>query len=560
MDGQEFFKYLLPDQGNWRVEGVQINEEAETLTIDICVTGCSSACPSCQTPSTSVHSWYRRTVVDLPIGAWSVQLHLHVRRFRCRNEQCAQKIFTERIAPVVAPFGRRTTRVAQRQQTITLLISSSMGERLSALAGIPGSKDTLLRLVRKIEWPDLPTPRALGVDDWAKRRGHSYGTLLVNLETHEVVDVLPDREADTLARWLQAHPGVEIISRDRAGAYAEGATTGAPHAQQVADRWHLLSNLGEALVKVFEGHSRELRTLPDGIPDTDPAPQTRPLPTPETTPVPTVSAATSEQQRQERRAQRLARYERVRELHQRGMTVSAIAQEVGLDRKTVRKFLQAPTFPERQPRSRLRHGRILDPYQAYLLQRWQEGGCNARQLWREIQQQGYSGGLSTVAQFLADWRRERALPPRTRQFDAQGLPLPVDPSPPLTPRRAAWLVLTSVDKLDAEERHRIHLIEQLHPDLQTAIQLAQEFAVMLRQRLSERLDPWLEQATRSSLPALHSFVAGVHRDYAAVKAGLSLPWSQGQTEGQVNRLKFLKRQSFGRANFDLLRLRVLFEG
>ncbi len=139
-------------------------------------------------------------------------------------------------------------------------------------------------------------------------------------------------------------------------------------------------------------------------------------------------------------------------------------------------------------------------------------------------------------------------------------PCPLILPPPLTPRRAAWLVLTSVDKLDGEERHRIHLIEQVHPDLQTAIQLAQEFAVMLRHRLSERLDPWLEQAARSSLPALHRFVTGVHRDYAALKAGLSLAWSNGQTEGQVNRLKFLKRQSFGRANFDLLRLRVLFQG
>jgi transposase len=560
VDGQEFFKYLLPDKENWQVEGIQINEEACALTIDIRVTGCSSACPSCQTASTSVHSWYRRTVVDLPIGAWSVHLHLPVRRFRCRNEECAQQVFTERIAPVVVPFGRRTTRVAQRQQTITLLVSSSMGERLSALERIPGSKDTLLRLVRKLERPVSPTPRALGVDDWAKRRGHSYGMLLVNLETHEVVDVLPDREAATLACWLQAHPGVEIISRDRAGAYAEGATTGAPQAQQVADRWHLLSNLGDALVKVFEGHSRELRKLPSGSPEAKPTTQEQPLPTLEMAPVPTVSATASEQQRQERRAQRLARYERVRELRQRGMTVSAIAQEIGLDRKTVRKFLQASTFPERQPRSRIRHGRKLDPYQAYLLQRWQEGCCNARQLCREIQQQGYSGGLSSVAQFLADRRREQALPPRTRQFDAQGLPLPIDPAPPLTPRRAAWLVLTSVDKPDTEERHRIHLIEQLHPDLQTAIQLAQDFAVMLRHRLGERLDPWLEQAARSSLPALHSFVAGVHRDYAAVKAGLSLEWSNGQTEGQVNRLKFLKRQSFGRANFDLLRLRVLWEG
>jgi transposase len=183
-----------------------------------------------------------------------------------------------------------------------------------------------------------------------------------------------------------------------------------------------------------------------------------------------------------------------------------------------------------------------------------------RQLWRELTQQGYTGGLTAVAQFLADHRRELGLPPRTRQLDTHGLPLPVTPPQRLTPRRAAWLVLSSPDKLQAADRERIHLIQGLHPDLQTAVDLARESAVMLRQRLSQRFDAWLERAASSTLPAFHSFGASLRRDYAAVKAGLSLIWSNGQTEGQVNRLKFVKRQMYGRANLDLLRLRVLFAG
>ena len=558
MDGQEVLINLLPDAGNWRLEGLTFAGETGSLTIELRAKRQSCACPTCQQVSEHVHSWYTRTVVDLPLAEWAVKLRLHVRRFRCRNAQCEQQVFTERMPQVVAPSSRRTQRVAKRQQVMTLLVSSSMSERLGRLLGLAAGKDTLLRLVRQMQPVPTATVRVLGVDDWAKRRGHSYGTLLVNLETHEVVDVLPDREAQTLADWLRAHPGVEIISRDRAGAYAEGATAGAPQAQQVADRWHLLNNLSEALVKVLEVHANALRKLPS---DASAPVSVQPAPAPaEVEPVSSAKPSQADQRQQQRRQQHRERFELVRDLHQRGMSLSAIAQEVGLDRKTVRKFIQAPAFLEYQPRRRVRSGSKLDPYKPYLVQRWNEGCCNSRQLWRELVDYGYTGGLTSVAQFLADYRRQHGLPARTRQFDAQGVPLPSTPQTPLTPRRAAWLVLTSTDKPDDTDRSRLDRSAQLHPDLQTAVDLAQDFAVMLRKRLAQRLDAWLDSAANSALPAFHGFVAGLRRDYSAVKAGLSLPWSQGQTEGQVNRLKFLKRQSFGRANFDLLRLRVLFEG
>lgn len=556
MDGQEVLMKLLPDVGNWQLEGITFEAETGCLTVELRTKRQTCACPKCQQESVHVHSWYTRTVVDLPLGERAVKLRLHVRRFRCRNAQCAQQVFTERIPQVVAPSSRRTQRVAKRQQVMTLLVSSSMSERLGKLLGLAAGKDTLLRLVRQIQPVPTATVRVLGVDDWAKCRGHSYGTLLVNLETHEVVDLLPDREAQTLADWLRAHPGVEIISRDRAGAYAEGATAGAPQAQQVADRWHLLNNLSEALVKVLEAHANALRKLPS---DERAPVSVQPVPA-EVGLVSSTKPSQVDQRQQQRREQRRERFERLRTLHQRGLSLSAIAQEVGLDRKTVRKFIQAPVFPEQQPRRRVRSGSKLDPYKPFLVQRWSEGCCNTRQLWRELLEHGYTGGLTSVAQFMADYRREHGLPARTRQFDAQGVPLPSSAPTPLTPRRAAWLVLSSPDKLDDPDRSRLDRIAQLHPDLQTAVDLAQDFAVMLRKRLAQRLDAWLERAANSALPAFRGFVAGVRRDYIAVKAGLSLPWSQGQTEGQVNRLKFLKRQSFGRANFDLLRLRVLFEG
>jgi transposase len=447
--------------------------------------------------------------------------------------------------------------LADLQRDIGLMVGGIVGERLSALLHMTVGDDALLRLIRRTAPLPVETPRVLGVDDWAQRKGHTYGTVLVDLEGGHVVDVLPDREAKTLARWLQAHPGVEIVSRDRAGAYAEGVRQGAPHAQQVADRWHLLKNLAQALLKVLEGFTRELKQLSGcggaslhagvvATPESDqPSAAERHGP------------SQKAQQQQHRRARRYARYEEVRGLRHSGMSLKAIAQQTRLDRKTVRKYAQASTCPEPAPRQRLS---ILDPYKAYLIQRWQQGCCNARQLWRDIRQQGYGGSRSVVSQFTADLRRAHGLPPRTRLLSSQGTPLVMENHPLLTPRRATWLILSRPEALATEEQQLVARICQLHPDVEAAVTLAQAFAGIVRQRLADELDAWLEQALASALPAFRSFVNGVRRDYAAVKAGLSLKWSTGPVEGHINRLKFIKRQMYGRAKFDLLRLRVLCTG
>ena len=406
----------------------------------------------------------------------------------------------------------------------------------------------LVRLIRRTAPPVAPTPRVLGVDDWAIRKGHTYGTVLVDLETQQVVDLLPDRESETLTTWLKEHPGVEIISRDRAGAYAEGATKGAPQAQQVADRWHLLKNLGEALLKVLEGHTRALKQISIADPQSEIPPNAS-----LSVPIPPLTTSQKTEGHQQRRARRVARYEEARQLHRQGMSLKAIAAQMGLDRKTVRKYVTAETLPERQPRVRFS---ILEPYKEHLIQRWQQGGCNVRQLFREIQQQGYPGGLGVVAQFMAELRRQNGLPPYTRMFTANGQPLAL-PLNPLTPRKATWLVLSRPETLQAEDLQLIERIRAVHPDVELAIDLAQSFAMLVRQHLEEPFDPWLERAKTSPLPSFRSFAAGIRRDYAAVRAAISLPWSNGQTEGQVNRLKFLKRQMYGRAKFDLLRIRVL---
>jgi len=542
-----FPNFLLPDAG--RLEGLTytIDEPNQHMHLIVCSVQRESVCPICQQKSGRVHSHYHRTLADLPCTDLRVTLNLQVRRFFCANPRCPRRIFTERLPGIAAPWARRTRRLADTQAQIGLLAGGSVGEQLSLTLRMPSGDDVLVRLIRRTVPPDALTPRVLGVDDWAIRKGHTYGTILVDLETQQVVDLLPDRESETLAAWLKDHPGVEIISRDRAGAYAKGAMKGAPQAQQVADRWHLLKNLGEALSKVLEGHTRALKQLSM----TDPQPEILP----DGSSIPASPATTSQKTegQQQRRARRYARYEEVRQLHRQGMSLKAIAAQMGLDRKTVRKYITAETFPERQPRVRFS---ILEPYKAHLIQRWQQGGCNVRQLFREIQQLGYPGGLGGVAQFMAELRRQNGLPAYTRMFADNGQPLFLLPHP-LTPRRATWLVLSRPETLQAEDLQLIDQVRAVHPDVELAIDLAQSFATLVRQHLQEPFDPWLERAKASPLPSFRSFAAGIRRDYAAVRAAITLTWSNGQTEGQVNRLKFLKRQMYGRAKFDLLRMRVL---
>jgi transposase len=445
--------------------------------------------------------------------------------------------------------------------TIALALGGAAGARLSRALGLTVSRNTLLRLIRCAPYPALIPPQVLSVDDFALRKRHIYGTLLLDLERRRPVALLPDREAATVAQWLQAHPGVEVVVRDRAEAYAEAARLGAPTACQVADRFHLLQNLADVLTDVFRGHAPRLArvhtqhlTAPTPVhdpadPATDPRRSTVPLapPQPSTRAVALAAA---------RRAQRVATYEQVWTSHRQGWTLDAIAQQVGLSRRTVRRYLQSPTFPERQPR----HGRdrsILDPYKATLLAGWNSGCRNGWHLFRTIRRQGFRGQYGIVALYVRRMRQAQGLAPRQRRSDQ---PLPVVTEAPrrrLTPRRATWLVLRLAEQLTAQDHQQLAQLTQQAPALAEAVALAQDFASLVRQRQPTQLDPWLARAATSTLPPFRRFAKGLRADYAAVKAGVTLPWSQGPIEGHITRLKLLKRQMFGRAKLDLLARRFL---
>lgn len=549
---------LLPLGDGLRLEDVAIGPDQIVATL--IATSPRGTCPVCGIWSESVHSQYQRTLADLPWGRQTVQLHLRVRKFFCRQPTCSRQIFTERLPAVVAPYARRTIRLTEVVRLLAFALGGEPGARIVDRLGMATSPTTLLRLIRRTAVVrEAPAPRVLGVDDWAFRKGHRYGTILVDLERRRPVELLPDRSAAGVATWLREHPGVDIVSRDRAGAYADGVRQGAPDAIQVADRWHLLANIGGMLERTLGGHRAALQqaaaAVDRSLDETSP-------------PIADAQAAVADeaprltsvqQERQARRAQRLARYEAVMALHQEGFSQVAISKCLGLGRKTIRRYLRADAFPEQaRPEGR---PTILARYEAYLRSRWTAGCHNAFQLWQEIRRQGFPGQAAIVRRYVAPWRTQSARRgrPARRVPEAQDSVTPPArrPTRVLSPHQARWLLLSAWDTLTPEEQtYRAFLLDE-YPAIREAQRLADDFGEMVRTRDLPSLVPWLDRAESSVRPEIHAVAVGLRRDQAAVEAALSSPWSNGQTEGQVNKLKLLKRSMYGRANFDLLRLRLL---
>ena len=552
----------LPDPEHLRFDSLAVASDARTLTLVLASTQTSALCPLCGTSTRRIHSCYTRTVLDLPWAGLLVQLRLSVHKFFCDVPDCPRTIFTERLPHILAPRARRTHRLATAQQRIGLALGGAAAQRLAADLAHPAGVDTLLAEVRQAPIPTTPPATKLGIDDWAKRKGQSYATIVVDLESGQPIDLLPERSAACVAQWLQHHPGVEIISRDRGGVYAEGARQGAPDAVQVADRWHLLKNLGEAVLQVLQTHQAAIETAlaPQQPPDSGPPAPTAvadpgpPAPEPSAPVVASHAPSRAQQEHQQRRARRQARYDAIQQLHQQGWSLRAIAQQLGLERKTVRKYLQASDCPH--PQRRPSRPSLLDPYKPYLLERWNAGCRNAMQLLHEIEAQGFGGKRSIVRAFLTQLRKAQGLPPRSRSPDSPGLARDPTKRPP-TLRNLTWSIIRQSSRREEEEQTQLDCLLEVDSELNSVVRLAQDFAVLLRERRAEELDGWLERARESGLRAMRSFAVSLGQDYAAVKAAASLRWSNGPTEGNINRLKMLKRQMYGRAKLDLLRQRVL---
>ena len=536
------FPYALPPQA----PGLVL-DDAEysdcSLAVTLRSTAPTAACPLCRRLSARVHSQYRRTLTDLPWGGHAVVIALRVRKFFCAAPWCSRRIFTERLPALVAPYARKTSRLADLLRAIAFALGGEAGARLARGTGIAVSPATLIAVIRRSELPAHPPPRVLGVDDWARRKGVRYGTALVDLERHRLIDLLPDRTPESLARWLQAHPGTEVVARDRSEAYATGARQGAPAAVHVADRWHLLSNWREAVERVlnrYRGHIKRV-SIARHIARGESA----------ETVLPAKSANRRRKYAEERRARardkRHERYTLIRERHAKGEYLTTIARDLGLNYKTVRKYALADECPAPNPYPPRR--RVLEPYEPYVRARWAEGCRNGNQLYRELVEHGFRGSRPLVAALVARLRRTEGEPtpsPRSSTNTA------------LTPHAAAALLIRPAERCDDAEREAIERLRACHPDVATTIEFTERFAEIVRERRGDRLDRWLATARASGIREIERFALKLSRDEAAVRAGCTLEWSNGQTEGQITRLKAIKRSMYGRGKFDLLRQRALY--
>ena len=224
----------------------------DCLTVFLETTASTASCPLCGSLARRVHSRYTRRLADLPCFGRAVEVRITARRFFCTEPECPRRIFVERLPGFAAPYARTTSRLHNAHEAIGSALGGEPGSRLTVRLAIATSPDTLLRRVKQLEGESAAPPRFVGIDDWAWRKGRRYGTIVVDLERGDVIDLLPDRDATTVKKWLDEHPGVELISRDRSSSYAQAAAESAPKAQQVADRWHLLKNLREAIERLFE--------------------------------------------------------------------------------------------------------------------------------------------------------------------------------------------------------------------------------------------------------------------------------------------------------------------
>lgn len=528
-------------------------------------------CPTCQQPSAHPHSQSLRTVRDLPWADRPVVWQFQVRRFYCDNPACTRQTFTEQNTPFIAPHACRTDRLQQAPLQYGFALGGEAGAWLVGQHHMPISPDSLLRLVRQASVSAHTPPRIVGIDDWALRKGQRYGTIMIDLEQHQPIELLPDRTTATVATWLHAHPSIEIVTRDRATAYGDAITQGAPRATQVSDRWHLLQNLCETLQRWLERHHAELKRI-QVVPEV-PA-QTQPE-TDETNRISTLAVFSSTLPvnqvqikpaspipppptgMQPSRPRRFANYLEVKRLPSEGGSKRGIAKKLHLHRNTVGRYLWADQFPECNGRAP--HPSPLAPYLDYLEERWQAGCQEIAPLWNALLAHDYRGARV----WLQRWIHDRQVPPTSDQPGPSRARRPRSGTRRAVPKvktlsawHASWLIVWSVQDLTVTEQKQLTLLKTLCANANLVYDLAQAFCAMVRERQSETLVSWLDTAKACGLEDLHNFALALECDMAAVLAALKLPWSNSLTEGHVNRLK-LKRAMYGRANFDLLRKRVL---
>ncbi len=510
----------------------------DSITIVVHSIQSAAICPQCCKPSDSLKCRYVRRLADLSWHGVRVRLELHTRKFRCRNELCLQKVFCERLPKVAAAYARRTVRLMETLTLLAFALGGRGGSRAATKLNFAVGKDSLLRTIRRrtncLATANKQPVKVLGIDDFAFRKGISYGTILVDLERRQPIDLLPDRTAATLAEWLKAHPEIDIISRDRSNSYADAARTGAPQAKQVADRWHLLKNLGDLVERFFVQNHRLLTETARQIRDEHRAAQPQSVLSigapPKLRPVLT-------------RRQQL--FDEIKRLQASGKTLRGVARELKVSRNTVRRYARCDVVPQLLSKSGRRSQ--VNLFADYLEKRWREGEHSAVLLWQEIKEQGFTGAVDAVQRFVQEWRKT----------PVGKISYPVS-SRGTSPRQVAKLLLNLVTS-NRKESDYIKKLCEINPKVEMLRWLGSSFQQMVEEKRADLFDPWLAEVKQSGIKDFENWADGLLADESAVRNALSSTWSNGQVEGQVNRLKTIKRQMYGRANFDLLKARVLYQ-
>ncbi|HGU3606731.1 TPA: ISL3-like element ISEc38 family transposase [Escherichia coli O103:H2] len=527
-------KTLLQLPCGWRCSRQIISSDG--ITLHLHGKRKKAQCPECFKRSDSVHSCRRRRIQHLPCSGHTLWLVFSVRHWYCRNPACSRKIFAGSLAPFAGSHQQSSQALQNLQRQLGLIAGGEAGKRAVTAVGLRCSADTLLR--RVINTPETKQSGAphVGIDEWAWHRGHRYGTLIVNLDTHRPLVLLPGRDQRTLATWFRKYPEIQVVSRDRSGVYATAAREGAPQARQVADRWHLLKNIGDALERMMYRHIPLIRLVASEL-----SPKKSPDPEPS---VPAASLRRPERLKQQTRKKRHQRWTEVMALHNKECSFREISRITGLSRVTVSRWVRSGTFPEMSTRPPKRG--LLDPWREWLKEQRESSNYNASRIWREMVARGFTGSETIVRDAVAKWRKGWN-PPVTTAVRL-----------PSVSRVSRWLMPWRITRDEENYASRfISLMCEKEPELKIAQQLALEFYRILKTQNKSQLSSWFNRVHESGSAEFRRVAAGMEADAAAICEAISSRWSNGVVEGHVNRLKMLKRQMYGRAGFELLRQRVM---
>jgi len=528
-----------------------IEQKNGKITIFASIKSSRSQCPICGHSSSSVHDHYHRKITDLPVFQNTTLLFLKTRKFKCRNFSCPRKVFSEQTSHIKR-YSRRTIRVSQLLDSLSIELTGKHGSQLTKLLYLPVSSSTITRIALSQVLPAIKQPVILGVDDWAFRKGVNYGTVLIDMETSRPIDLLSSRDSANLKEWLKKYPAVKIITRDRSGAYSSAINEICPDAIQVADRFHLLMNLSDALDKYFKSVRKEIRRVITEKTDEILSLSANEGQCNSTDVTNFLAVQVASETKEIQLDQRLDTFNKVKEFQSKGTPLKRISTILKISRNTVRSyFIQETLSPRIHPKSV-----NIALYSGYILSRLNMEGYIKKDIFEEILGLGYNGGRTQAFVYINKLKLEYGL----TTLDSIEVQKKITPYvKPLDSRKLAKYIGGSISDIeDPDERSCMKTLIAYLPELQIVRKLVQIFRTMIK-RGCGNITRWIYFVKKSKrkLSGLKSFAYGLSRDIKAVENGIRLPWSNGTVEGHVNRIKCIKRQMYGRASFELLRRKVI---